>query len=78
MSNETNKTAVAWQAIELMRINFEYSTGKITSTEFKEQIKYTLDKANEMFDEQMIEFGTKCLQSQNETFGGNNGNNNSN
>jgi hypothetical protein len=24
-----------------------------------------------MYDEQMIEFGTKCLQSQNETYGGN-------
>lgn len=72
MTNETKQTAVAWQAIELMRINFEYSTNKITSIEFKEQIKYTLEKANEMYDEQMIEFGTKCLQSQNEIQGGNN------
>ena len=63
MTNETKQTAVAWQAIELMRINFEYSTNKITSIEFQEQIKYTLEKAKEMFDEQMIEFGTKCLQS---------------
>lgn len=39
MTNETKQTAVAWQAIELMRINFEYSTSKITSIEFKEQIK---------------------------------------
>ena len=65
MINETKQTAVAWQAIELMRINFEYSTNKITSIEFQEQIKYTLEKAKEMFDEQMIEFGTKCLQSKN-------------
>jgi hypothetical protein len=64
------QTAVDWQAIELMRINFEYSTNKITSIEFQEQIKYTLEKAKEMFEEQMIEFGTKCLQSQNETYGG--------
>lgn len=71
MTNETKQTAVAWQAIELMRINFEYSTNKITSIEFQEQIKYTLEKANEMYDEQMIEFGTKCLQSQNEIQGGN-------
>ena len=65
------QTAVDWQAIELMRINFEYSTNKITSIEFQEQTKYTLEKAKEMFEEQMIEFGTKCLQSQNKTQGGN-------
>jgi len=59
------QTAVDWQAIELMRINFEYSMNKITSIEFQEQIKYTLEKAKEMYDEQMIEFGTKCLQSKN-------------
>jgi hypothetical protein len=70
MSNETKQTAVAWQAIELMRINLEYSTNKITSIEFQEQIKYTLEKAKEMYDEQMIGFGTKCLQSQKETYGG--------
>jgi hypothetical protein len=70
MTNNKQQTAVEWQAIELMRINFEYSTSKITPREFQEQIKYTLEKAKEMYDEQMIEFGTKCLQSQKEIQGG--------
>jgi hypothetical protein len=72
------QTAVEWQAIELMRINFEYSTNKITPREFQEQIKYTLEKAKEMEKQQIIDaykFGLSdeyvigSEQYYNETFG---------
>ena len=71
MNNDNKPTAVEWQAIELMRINFEYATSKITPAEFKEQIKQTLEKAKEMFEEQMIEFGARCIKANNEIQGGN-------
>jgi effector-binding domain-containing protein len=48
MTNNKQKTAVEWQHIELMRINFEYSTNKITPREFQEQIKHILEQAKEM------------------------------
>jgi hypothetical protein len=52
MSNETEQTAVEWQHIELMRINFEYATSKITPREFQEQTKYILEQSKEMEKEQ--------------------------
>jgi hypothetical protein len=52
MNNETQQTAVEWQHIELMRINFEYATNKITPREFQEQTKYILDQAKEIEEEQ--------------------------
>jgi enolase len=52
MSNK-KQTAFEWQHIELMRINFEYATNKITPREFQEQTKYILEQAKEMENEQM-------------------------
>jgi hypothetical protein len=49
-------TAVEWQHIELMRINFEYATMKLTPREFQEQTKDILDKAKEIEKEQKEEF----------------------
>ena len=54
MSNK-KQTAVDWQHIELMRINFEYATNKITPREFQEQTKYILEKAKEMEKEQIVD-----------------------
>jgi hypothetical protein len=48
MTNNKQQTAVEWQHIELMRINFEYATNKITPREFQEQTKYILEQAKEM------------------------------
>jgi hypothetical protein len=85
MSNK-QQTAVEWQHIELMRINFEYSTSKITPREFQEQIKHILEQAKEMEKEQIIDgFGVGCqvestrligyhkmaAQYYNKTYGGN-------
>jgi hypothetical protein len=49
------QTAVEWQHVELMRINFEYATMKITPREFQEQTKDILDKAKEMEKQQIID-----------------------
>jgi paraquat-inducible protein B len=46
------QTAVEWQHVELMRINFEYGTMKISPREFQEQTKDILDKAKEMEKQQ--------------------------
>ena len=58
MSNK-QQTAVEWQHIELMRINFEYATNKITPREFQEKTKYILIQAKEMEKERMIDFADK-------------------
>ena len=62
MSNK-QPTAVEWLYNELF-----YFLNAKSKFEDSDQI---LDKAKEMEKEQMIEFGAKCLQSQNETYGGN-------
>jgi hypothetical protein len=54
MTNNKQQTAVEWQHLELVRINFEYATNKITPREFQEQTKYILEQAKEMEKEQII------------------------
>ena len=62
MSNK-QPTAVEWLYNELF-----YFLNAKSKFEDSDQI---LDKAKEMEKEQMIDFGAKCLQSHNETYGGN-------
>lgn len=45
------QSVVEWQHDELMRINFEYATQKITPRDFQEQTKKTLEQAKEMEEE---------------------------
>jgi hypothetical protein len=56
------QTAVEWLEIEVKKFNTVIT---------KEYILLLCQQAKEMEKEQMIEFGAKCLQSQNETYGGN-------
>jgi hypothetical protein len=53
MTNNKQQTAVEWQHIELMRINFEYATSKITPREFQEQTKYIFEQAKAMHKEEI-------------------------
>jgi hypothetical protein len=62
------QTAVEWQHIELMRINFEYGTMKISPREFQEQIKDILDKAKEMEKEQKKDAYLRGIANYDETF----------
>jgi hypothetical protein len=83
MTNNKQQTAVEWQHIELMRINFEYATSKITPREFQEQTKYIFEQAKAMHKEEIIDAANKLLyhntgpgntaaeQYYNETYGGN-------
>jgi DNA-binding transcriptional regulator YiaG len=80
MTNNKQQTAVEWQHLELVRINFEYATNKITPREFQEQTKYILEQAKEMEKEQIRKAFRKGMVSNktfddyyNETYGGNNG-----
>jgi hypothetical protein len=55
MTNNKQQTAVEWQHVELMRINFEYATNKITPREFQEQTKYILEQAKEIEKKQIVD-----------------------
>ncbi len=61
-SGETNEMVRNWTAVEW--IEQEMLKGNLS-------LKEILIKAKEIEKERMIEFGAKCLQSQNETYGGN-------
>jgi hypothetical protein len=56
------RTAVDWLHLKLSTSSSEEMVGNIN---------LWFEQAKEMEREQMIEFGAKCLQSQNETYGGN-------
>jgi hypothetical protein len=66
MSNK-QQTSVDFIIDELTSKNL---LGIFTYEQYK-QVEEIFEKAKEMNKEQMIEFGTKCLQKQNETYGGN-------
>lgn len=62
------QSVVEWQHAELMRINFEYATSKITPRDFQEQTKKNLEQAKEMEKEQqgyseegLLAFGKSCF-----------------
>lgn len=59
MSNNKQQTAV------------EYLVEQLFPKALSAEQYYHIEKAKEMEKEQMIEFGARCIQRQNETYGGN-------
>ena len=92
MSNN-KQSSVDWLFDELARINFEYATSKITPRDFQEQKEKIKQQAKAMHKKEILESyrwgrydSDKLVMSERfyreqyyeQTFGGNNGNNNSN
>lgn len=65
MKNEKKQTAVDWLFLNL-KSHFEHDGDLL------EVVQMSYEQAKEMEYQQMIEFGAKCIESQNETYGGEN------
>jgi hypothetical protein len=71
MSNETKQTAVDWQFEQLFNSFESFINKGLTLDEYFSHNLKVREQAKEMEYKQMIEFGAKCIESQNETYGGN-------
>jgi hypothetical protein len=67
MKNETKQTAVEWLIDQMFKQGYFDGNKPLTFT----NLDHLQQQAKEMEKEQMIEFGAKCIQSHNETYGGN-------
>lgn len=58
-SGDTNKmvSSVEWQYNELMMINFQYATNRITPGYFQEQLEKIKEQAKEMHRQEIIRAG---------------------
>jgi hypothetical protein len=65
------QTALDYYSKQIGKLTADLVTGRITGKQFVMLEIKLIKQAKEMEKEQMIEFGAKCLQSQNETYGGN-------
>lgn len=64
------QTAVEWLINELQKTR-DWQRVINEANQSSTSTKDVIAEAKEMEKEQMIDFGAKCLQSQNETYGGN-------
>lgn len=65
------QTAVEWFSNRAYELFEQYSEGKFDRITLNKLMFEATDKAKEMEKERMIEFGARCIQRQNETYGGN-------
>jgi hypothetical protein len=65
------QTAVEWLVNQLQKTR-DWQRVINEANESSSSVRDVIQEAREMEKEQMIDFGAKCLQSQNETYGGNN------
>ncbi len=63
------QTAVDWLISQLQKTR-DYQRVINEANESSSSVSDVINQAKEMEKEQMIDFGAKCLQSQNETYGG--------
>lgn len=68
---DKKQTALDYYSKQIGKLTSDLVTGRINGKQFVMLEIKLLDQAKEMEKEQMIDFGAKCLQSQNETYGGN-------
>jgi hypothetical protein len=71
MNNNKQQTAVEWFSQKAYELFEQYSEGKFDRITLNKLMLEAMDKAKEMEKERMIEFGARCIQRQNETYGGN-------
>ena len=71
MSNNKQQTAVEWFGMEMGKLFAQYHGKIICIGEFHTKRFELEEQAKEMFEEQMIEFGARCIKANNEIQGGN-------
>jgi hypothetical protein len=69
MTNDKQQTAVEWLTSQLQKTR-DWQRVINEANESSSSVRDVIKQAKEMEKERMIDFGAKCLQSQNETYGG--------